>query len=52
MREMREASLSKPVTSMAIMKLVEEGRLDLAHKAFGPEGYLTAEYYTVSLTHI
>ncbi|MGY2130948.1 serine hydrolase domain-containing protein [Hymenobacter sp. HD11105] len=42
---MRVASLSKPVTSMAIMKLVEEGRLDLAHKAFGPEGYLTAEYY-------
>ncbi|QIL76317.1 serine hydrolase domain-containing protein [Hymenobacter sp. HDW8] len=43
---MRVASLSKPITAMAVMKLVEEGRLDLAHKAFGPEGYLSDAYYT------
>ncbi|SMB93862.1 beta-lactamase [Hymenobacter roseosalivarius DSM 11622] len=43
---MRVASLSKPITAMAIMKLVEEGRLELAHKAFGPEGYLSDAYYT------
>ncbi len=28
------------------LKLVEEGRLELAHKAFGPQGYLSDAYYT------
>ncbi|WP_262920540.1 serine hydrolase domain-containing protein [Hymenobacter sp. 5516J-16] len=32
----RVASVSKPVTSVAIMKLLEEGHLDLQHRAFGP----------------
>lgn len=47
---LRVASLSKPVTAMAILKLVEQGRLDLAGKAFGPQGYLQSEYYTSVIT--
>lgn len=43
---LRVASVSKPVTSIAIMKLMEEGRLDLQRKAFGPDGYLDDAYYT------
>lgn len=43
---LRVASVSKPVTSLAIMKLMEDGRLELQHKAFGPEGYLNDSYYT------
>jgi len=31
----RIASISKPITAAAILKLVEQGRLDLAGKAFG-----------------
>ncbi|GAB3286670.1 serine hydrolase domain-containing protein [Hymenobacter tenuis] len=42
----RVASVSKPVTSIAIMKLVEDGRLDLQHKVFGPAGYLDGAYYS------
>jgi CubicO group peptidase (beta-lactamase class C family) len=47
---MRVASVSKPVTSIAIMKLMEEGRIELQHKAFGPEGYLNDPYYTDVVT--
>ncbi|TGD83299.1 class A beta-lactamase-related serine hydrolase [Hymenobacter wooponensis] len=47
---LRVASVSKPVTSIAIMKLMEEGRLELQHKAFGPEGYLNDAYYTSVIT--
>lgn len=43
---LRVASVSKPVTSIAIMKLMEDGRIDLQHKAFGPDGYLNDPYYT------
>nr|WP_262905351.1 serine hydrolase domain-containing protein [Hymenobacter nitidus] len=46
---MRVASVSKPVTATAIMKLVEDGRLELSHKAFGPEGYLQSDYYTSAI---
>nr|WP_262904533.1 serine hydrolase domain-containing protein [Hymenobacter lucidus] len=46
---LRVASVSKPVTATAIMKLVEEGRIELSHKAFGPEGYLQSAYYTSAI---
>lgn len=36
----RVASVSKLVTAAAVMKLVEEGRLHLEDKVFGPEGVL------------
>jgi CubicO group peptidase (beta-lactamase class C family) len=41
---LRVASLSKSVTALAIMKLVEEGTLSLSHPVFGPQGYLGASY--------
>ncbi|WP_139924590.1 serine hydrolase [Hymenobacter sp. DG01] len=47
---LRVASVSKPVTSVAVMKLMEEGKLSLQHKVFGPEGYLNAPYYTGVIT--
>lgn len=43
---LRVASISKTVTALAIMKLVEGGQLSLAHKVFGPEGYLNTTAYT------
>lgn len=36
----RLASLSKPFTSTAIMKLVDEGKLNLTDRIFGPDGVL------------
>ncbi|KAA9332999.1 beta-lactamase family protein [Hymenobacter busanensis] len=48
--QLRVASVSKPVTAVAIMKLVEDGRLSLDHKVFGPEGYLQNAYYTDAVT--
>lgn len=42
---LRVASISKPVTAIAIMKLAEEGRLTLNHRVFGPGGYLPGAYY-------
>lgn len=47
---LRVASVSKPVTSVAIMKLLEEGRLNLQHKVFGADGYLNDAYYTSVIT--
>lgn len=41
----RIASLSKPITSIAIMKLVEDGDLLLSDKAFGPQGVLANHPY-------
>jgi CubicO group peptidase (beta-lactamase class C family) len=41
----RVASLSKPVTSIAIMKLVEEGRLSLTDTVFGHGKILDQPYY-------
>ena len=40
----RIASVSKPVTSVAIMKLVEEGKLSLSDKVFG-QGAILGETY-------
>lgn len=40
----RIASLSKPITAVAIMKLVEDGKLSLNQKVFGPAGILGPRY--------
>jgi len=47
---LRVASVSKSVTALAIMKLVEQGQLSLSHKVFGPSGYLNSTYYTSAVT--
>ncbi|UYZ61632.1 serine hydrolase domain-containing protein [Hymenobacter weizhouensis] len=47
---LRVASVSKPVTAVAVMKLVEQGRLDLRHTVFGPGGYLNQPYYSDVIT--
>src|SRR5215210_5723431 len=41
----RIASISKPITSVAIMKLIENGQLSLSDKPFGPGGILNADSY-------
>jgi CubicO group peptidase (beta-lactamase class C family) len=43
---LRVASISKTVTALAIMKLVEDGQLSLNHKVFGPDGYLNSRGYS------
>ena len=43
---MRLASASKLVTAIAIMRLVEDGKLTLRSKVFGPEGILNDTIYT------
>ena len=40
----RIASVSKPITSVAIFTLVERGKLRLADKVFGPRGILGTDY--------
>lgn len=42
----RIASVSKPVTSTAILKLVEANKLKLSDKVFGPGGHLAAQFPT------
>ena len=44
----RIASLSKPVTALAIMKLKDQGRLKLQDKVFGPQGLLPDASYPCS----
>lgn len=41
----RIASISKPITAVGIMKLLEEGRLSLSDKVFGPGGLLENHAY-------
>ena len=41
----RIASVSKSITSIAIMKLVEQGQLALSDQAFGPTGWLKDHPY-------
>lgn len=41
----RIASVSKPITSIAIMKLVEDGQLNLSDKVFGSNGILSSHAY-------
>lgn len=40
----RVASISKPITAIAIMKLVEQGKLSLSAKVFGPQAVLGTAY--------
>jgi len=40
----RIASISKPITATAILKLVDAGRLSLDQKVFGPQGVLGDDY--------
>lgn len=42
----RIASISKPITSIAILKLAEEKKLSLDDKIFGPKGILKNKYGT------
>lgn len=46
---MRIASASKLVTAIAIMKLIEQGKVSLDSKVFGPEGILNDEEFTASM---
>jgi CubicO group peptidase (beta-lactamase class C family) len=41
----RIASVSKLITAVAVMKLYEEGKLDLNEKVFGPNGILNDSIY-------
>ncbi len=43
----RIASISKLITAVAVMRLVEEGRLDLETKVFGPGGILHEDKYLI-----
>jgi CubicO group peptidase (beta-lactamase class C family) len=40
----RIASVTKPITSVAIFTLVEQGKVNLSDKIFGPSGILGADY--------
>lgn len=46
----RIASISKPITSIAIMKLIENGQLALSDKVFGAGGILENHPYLASAT--
>ena len=45
----RIASISKPVTSIAIMKLIDDGLIDVDGKVFGTDGILTGSAYSTIL---
>lgn len=44
----RLASVSKQFTSLCIMKLMEQGKISLDQKAFGPSGILSSEFTGVT----
>ena len=44
---MRVASVSKLITAVAVMRLVEEGKLSLDQRVFGPVGVLNDDVYSV-----
>jgi len=46
----RIASVSKPVTSVGIFSLVEQGKLQLQDRVFGPKGILASDYETLPST--
>lgn len=46
---MRIASASKLVTAIGVMKLIEQGKLSLDTKIFGPEGILNDSIYTEAM---
>lgn len=48
--QFRIASISKPITAVAVMKLVDRGLLNLDARAFGNEGILTDLYYTSAIS--
>lgn len=47
---MRIASSSKLITAVAIMKLIEEGKLNLTDTVFGPKGILSNAEYTQAVS--
>lgn len=47
---MRIASISKPLTSVAIMRLVDSGDLSLDDRVFGPAGILGNDYGNIDYT--
>ena len=47
---MRVASVSKLITAAGIMKLVEDGKLRLSDKVFGPHGILNDTLFTNHIT--
>lgn len=46
----RVASVSKPITSIAIMKLIDEGRLSLKDTVFGENKILDQSYYLKAIS--
>jgi CubicO group peptidase (beta-lactamase class C family) len=42
----RIASISKLITAVAVMKLVDEGKLSLSDKVFGPAGIINDEFFS------
>ncbi|MGZ3921241.1 MAG: serine hydrolase domain-containing protein [Bacteroidia bacterium] len=46
----RIASVSKPITSIAIMKMIEEGKLSLSDTVFGKNKILYQPYYLKSIS--
>lgn len=46
---MRLASASKLVTAIAVMRLAEEGKLNLNSKVFGPDGILNDSAFTAAI---